>query len=330
MRTIKRSLALLLAAVMLLSTLSISVFAADRNVKHYDNYLCLGDSIAAGYTQERTDCWYMQVNDKAYHSLVADATGARLQQLGWSGTRTEELRWLFDPSFAGDEWVLTQNSMDALQNYTGESDTWNAILEKSTIEDPSAYYGEDFLRNIFTDSLKQADLVTLNIGTNDILTFPFMRARTAMYALMSGENSDSPAANYLGQMEQFLGKDNIPAALSALFQAAKTLGAVKDVVEIIITSMMHGYQRFFVNWRPLIDRMNELNPDMTLVVLNLYNPLAKVKITDSDLTRVAAVGEMLIGSLNQTIAGYARQGGYQIADIKNTEVWDSRAPMMDL
>ena len=49
-RFTRRIMTLLLAVVMLFGTLMTTADAANRdNVQHYDTYMCIGDSIAAGF-----------------------------------------------------------------------------------------------------------------------------------------------------------------------------------------------------------------------------------------------------------------------------------------
>ena len=90
-QTTKKLFCLVLAAVMVF-TLGVTAFAATAdNVKQYGTYVCLGDSIAAGFGDyaPKTHC-YERVPE-AYHSLVADAVGAELIPMAHVGTRTEEL-----------------------------------------------------------------------------------------------------------------------------------------------------------------------------------------------------------------------------------------------
>ena len=48
-RKTTRILAMVLSVVLLVSVLGVGAFAEGKNVKHYNNYMILGDSNAAGY-----------------------------------------------------------------------------------------------------------------------------------------------------------------------------------------------------------------------------------------------------------------------------------------
>ena len=68
-RFTRRIMTLLLAVVMLFGTLMTTADAADRtNVRHYDTYMCIGDSIAAGfYIDGQRAGYYRTRMPGAYH-----------------------------------------------------------------------------------------------------------------------------------------------------------------------------------------------------------------------------------------------------------------------
>ena len=97
-RFTRRIMTLLLAVVMLFGTLMTTADAADRtNVRHYDTYMCIGDSIAAGfYIDGQRAGYYRTRMPGAYHAIIEEATGAKLNQFGWSAFRSVELRYLLE------------------------------------------------------------------------------------------------------------------------------------------------------------------------------------------------------------------------------------------
>lgn len=119
MKNSKRFLALVLC-VILAVCLSAPAFADSKvNCYNYENYLCIGDSIAAGCgltkdgsetVFEPTPEGYAKIWGKdyithgydfqpiptAYHSIVAEAIDANLWQLAVSGLRTVELRYFLE------------------------------------------------------------------------------------------------------------------------------------------------------------------------------------------------------------------------------------------
>ena len=99
-----RLLALLLAVVMLGGLFVIGAQAANAtNVKQYKHYVCIGDSIAAGYGSYARDVRGFEVVPEAYHSHVANATGASVASLAHTGMRTVEVRWLLDDAYSASQ-----------------------------------------------------------------------------------------------------------------------------------------------------------------------------------------------------------------------------------
>ena len=99
-----RLLALLLAVVMLGGLFIVGAQAANAsNVKQYNHYVCIGDSIAAGYGSYARDVRGFEVVPAAYHSHVANATGATVASLAHTGMRTVEVRWLLDDTYSASQ-----------------------------------------------------------------------------------------------------------------------------------------------------------------------------------------------------------------------------------
>ena len=114
MKQSKRILALVLAAVLCLGLFSFTAGAATlKNVKQYDTYTCLGDSIAAGFGPYNRDNKGFQQEDIAYHTYVKNAVGAKtFYPLGRVGFRTTELRFMIDDTYQGDDYLFKLYRMD--------------------------------------------------------------------------------------------------------------------------------------------------------------------------------------------------------------------------
>ena len=102
-----RMLAVLMTVIMIVCALEPCAFAkTQETVKHYDVYTCLGDSHAAGYGT--TGYVYSRIPaPNAYHSLVANAVGAKLNDYGVGGFRTHEISYMLDDNYDMD-WTVVQ------------------------------------------------------------------------------------------------------------------------------------------------------------------------------------------------------------------------------
>lgn len=149
----KRIASVALALVMTLSVLCCSVFAATpENVKHYNYYTAIGDSIGSGFGQPdynkqgKMVIWGQRI-EGAYPSWVADWTGAKLCMRQMPGYTTAALRYELDDSFKMHDWEVHE-----LSNFTYGA------------------YDKEFLDNMksdFRNNIKKSDLITLDIGVND-------------------------------------------------------------------------------------------------------------------------------------------------------------------
>ena len=173
-RTMKKLIAVLLAALMLASIGSLSAFAKTRSaaagtgkVKTYNVVTSFGDSVAAGVststyeaahkTKEAKTNYFVRVPG-TYIDRVATAVKAKkVYPMAQPGMRSEELRMLLTDTYNGDghEAYVT----NALNGFTTPGGKYKG-------KDPVKDYLK--LRTLYQKSVKEADLITLGIGFNDV------------------------------------------------------------------------------------------------------------------------------------------------------------------
>ena len=61
---------------------------------------------------------------------------------------------------------------------------------------------------------------------------------------------------------------------------------LSGIVTGFVQGMMEGYRNFTKNWECIMEDLYSINPDMTLVVVGMYNPLKTTKLTDASLITV--------------------------------------------
>lgn len=297
----KKLLCLVLAAVMLFALGSTAFAATADNVKQYNTYVCMGDSIAAGFGPYAPSTRGWEKIPAAYHSYVADAVGAKnFWNTAYCGTRTEELRWLLEDDFEGDDVVLSFNGLN-----------WFATPEWD------AFMGYDnWLKSYYRGCLSGADLVTLEVGENDVILYATLQTMSVLYA-------DYGDSAFVKQMKELLGnQETYGQALDMLFSAANTADKMARLVSTFLEKLQHGYEHFFQNWEPLINDIKKYAPDADLVCVGLYNPMNEVKLTDQSLLTVGkAVTAMVLG-VNAYIAQKASSLGYYYADVMGTDLCD--------
>ena len=259
MKAIRSILALVLAMAMLAS-LGVC-FAAGKDYSGYEYYVSLGDSIANGIGENNVENKYMHRTPGAYPDRIANATGACLTQLGCGGMRTVELRACLE-----DDYVMPD---EYANNFTREK-----VAE---------------IRANYRPAVAAADLITLNIGANDVATYALLRAKAAL-----AEAGVSLSA-ITGATE---GAADDASALSGVLGLAQKVGGIASAVNAAISGLTEGYNRFVENWDAIIGDIYALNPDVTLLVAGFYNPFNELKISDSSLLELGKAADGIINAIN--------------------------------
>ena len=295
MKKTSRFLTLLLIAAMMVSVLAVGASAATpENVKHYGTYLCLGDSIAAGYGpyESQPKVKGFERVDVAYHALVADAvTADTFYPFGRTGFRTHEIRYMLEQGYEGDDYLF-----------------YIANLKPDVV----AEYKPQFEK-----AVKEADLITLNVGSNDVMNYAYVRA----YVAGTTETEPSELAK---RIEDSLARaGSLGEAMQQLLDSAKKVGRLNAVVSAFAEGLFEGYQNFRANWDPLVKDIYDANPDVTLVAVGLFNPMKTAKLTDYSMIHIGRVFDTVVQSMNRYIqygSAYAKQ--YLYADVMDTETFD--------
>ena len=280
-RFTRRIMTLLLAVVMLFGTLMTTADAADRtNVRHYDTYMCIGDSIAAGfYIDGQRAGYYRTRMPGAYHDIIANATDAKLNQFGWSAFRAVELRYMLEGVRydLDDVWL---NSFRPLVN--------DQLLDQNR---------EDYLK-----AIRESDLITVNLGSNDVLSYTM--SKTVMQ-LQSSSDCELAA-----KVKEIAGKcgDIGTAFVKVLGYAEKAGKKAVSYFKDNFTACMRGIYK--------------LNPSATVVVVGVYNPMSNVTLVENGNLKLAPLVQPAVDLLNQFLkSGCLYSDWYRFAPVPKTETW---------
>ena len=215
MKKISRFLAILLVAAMVASFSS--ALALDKyQYTKYKQYLCIGDSVAAGYTYSGSwDNYGFTRVRGAYHDIVANAVDADLLQYATSGFRLIELRYMMDGKA------------------TDPDDFWKQCFGSSYMS-PEVLDG---YTEQFREGFRTSDLASINLGSNDILTASAMKFIFAMNSAGASEESKNAL---IKQVQDYLndlaGKNASFADLLKLARTARDMpGVLRDLITNIFT-----------------------------------------------------------------------------------------------
>lgn len=248
----------------MLSGSSLAFAAGAKDYSGYKVYVSLGDSIAAGIGETNRDNKFLYRTPGAYPDIIANEIDAECIPLCCAGSRTVELRACLEDDYVMPDYVTM-------------------TMDQAKVDE---------IRGAFAPAIKKADLITLNIGANDVATYALLLAKD--YAGKLGINIAS--AN--SAVSEYEAEGDITSAVTSLVSLADKVGAAADMVKAIINGLRIGAERFCENWDAIIRDIYKLNPDVTLMVAGLYNPFNHVKLSGSATLEIGRALDGVIDMIN--------------------------------
>lgn len=306
-RLLRKTAALLLVATLLASLTGLQAFAASAKKKAAKKpltYTVMGDSIANGYglwrNADNTD-WTHPKGDYvkgAYPELVAEALGVDRQHLNLlcrSGFTTTEYLRLLDDTYESEmstEALLISNCFLGILTTMGWSDP--------TYTDFKNAYCPMFeeMRKTAKQQVADADIITINLGSNDTSSYSSMKLVVKNYL---DENGKVKPASESGSSTDFSGITDALKQLKKTGKLGQTLGGLlSNGLSLAVSNqyILDGYKQFVSNWDRLIKTVRKLNPTAKIYVVSMYNPFAYVKLTDESMVNIGHMMDMPIGLIN--------------------------------
>ena len=313
-KSIRSALAVVLAGVIALSCCCVAFSATDKTVRQYGKeggYLAIGDSISRGCGADGfyigKDGEYLPDGEGQYGAYelrnvegcvpykVAQAVGCNAPM---DMTDQDATYWPF--TFPG---MTTAVTLDLLGVDDGFTDT---KLNYAYYKDMLEYFGYegsfDGVRegdvydpqtcgkcgNII-ELVEKADLITVQLGMCDI----FYRA----YRIVSN-----------GGM----------LASGLKFDLSST-DAIKKLLETAVSEMKFGYDYWKTHYPLLLERIKELNPDATIVMVGAFNVVNQLTITDDTMAPIGTLFTSITAGMNRYFRKWAKEYNVLYADITNTE-----------
>lgn len=319
----KRLLAVALCVVMLV-TLGAPAFAqSGKNYYKYENYMCVGDSIAAGcglardgkptnFDQTVEDYTKVYSNDyiylgydftavpDAYHSIVADELGSNLLQCARSGLRAVEFRYMLDGTYNDYDknrvWGNTYFDGDGNGFTTADLDAINAYVN-------------------YPEKIKQADLISINVGSNDVFSFTL--------SIVLQELTKDTSNPTLNAIKDYLDKTgNLGAAFGKLIDAYQSMGKIAELASVLTSTMNKAYNQFTVNYAAVMKQIYKLNPDITVVGVGVYNPVEDFSLSDDSKLDLRGIAAPIVNAINSHIASYKlKYSNFYYADVVGTQTY---------
>jgi len=224
----KRLLTVLMILMLLVTMMPMQAFAEKSEAEAGLKYLNIGDSIAAGLSALPDDYFAQYAGylgeDTLYRAYNGPSVPPNLPMLWTDGA--------VNLGFPGLDSMELRKELEAT--------TPNAL-------------------QLF---VAQADVITISIGGNNLLT-PVIDATFAMYPSVDDEIELMTAIAYLG--EDVWNTNLNLFTMSALSSEPGTLGWWLET----------RTAQFLEDWPAILDKIEDLNPDAQIIAMTLYNPIEK-------------------------------------------------------
>ncbi|MBQ3328266.1 MAG: hypothetical protein IJG86_10935 [Clostridia bacterium] len=315
MRKTRKILAALLAMVMAMSVFCLTAFAGEK--KTYTAYTFFGDSVtaAAGLPSYYTFFVYNPETGKyegtaegqrvlgSYPDLVAQGVGINnglenYYNESHSGWRTSEVRELLDPDYYNDDGEVAKALSLAMANGKAIADPQNPELREDVREEIAA-----------------SDLITLDLGSNDI-QLPIIMT---LYSVLNPTASEDYKAWMIEKLLQKYGSAS--ELINKLAQTVASLHGVEFALEQIAKATLTGLHKFNTNYPVIIDKILEINPTADIYVIGLYNPLSDTLISEDLPIKIGKILDPMIQGMNLYLSQLnPARGHYTYVDAFNTAV----------
>lgn len=289
--------ALFTVLTLLVSVLGTAAFAQEPATS-CRVYTAIGDSIGAGYGLVRDDSGKSvlvngQMEPGSYPQLVVSGVGAeKVHFRCYGGSSVVCALRCLDPEY---EAALS----DAKR-------TGTEYLMYDLAHMPPADFAE--MQQNMADEVREADLITINLGSNDLNYLGDWVVEQEFKNSTTGE-----LAQALNEQLVALGVTDVTT--TKLYSLGKT-------VLVKALGLTRGYREFQKDWDRLVKDIRTLNPDATIVAVGLYNPFRDLKITrDSDVA-IGKLADGIICGMNRYIeSGSKMSSTYRYADVSDVSVF---------
>lgn len=342
-KTLKKIISIVLALTMLFA-LTATAASAIGTKKQYTEYTVIGDSIATGLCLIGDDglphrgASNGKITKGAYPLRICEAYGINTAQAKFGETTKEneklhvyareglssiEARMLLDPTYvpdAEDSWIT---DMGKYLYFEGED-------------------GFKALQNSIVDDIKNSDLITVEIGNNDLFMYASSRVQFELYGF---RNSTMGAK----QREALVKMDEQVKAMFAegasqveiwntIYNTMLSINKVEILLEAFATALIRGYMNMAKNWPVVMKKIHQINPNATVVALGMFNAGNGLKIMEQLPFDLSPAVFPVVELMNSVMMKYQAIYGYKFVSTMGTPLrawtpllqWTQESYMVEL
>lgn len=324
MYKLRKGLAFLLAFVLMVSIACIPGLAYGKDVYNIDKYIAFGDSVASGMNNEGGPVY-------AQTGVDADGNPTYAEILG-----TTDFGYV--ARVARGVGLDIADGSARSWSHTGMRirDVLNEIKEGAvdyTGDEIYPYYfktnGYDAYREEIRQDIREADLITLNVGSNDIFTGPMTYAAVE-YAQRIADGEDLQSKGIIGKLSKLV-PGLLDSDLTANMGIFGTLlnPEASGYLEIFLQKCFEGYAKFKETYPQVLKELRELNPDAQIITIGVFNPMHALSLTGNSLITFGEIADSVLLPMNSYIARTSAQYGCTYVDVVDVETDSSVHPTMD-
>lgn len=189
------------------------------------------------------------------------------------------------------------------------SDLLNAITNSSYSETRSDADVKNATNDTYVSAIKDADLITVSIGSNELLSVVTSKL-AEIFGIDKGKLTNDSIQAKIQEIVKSGDVSKIQTMISELKNAYNELGS----------NLSNGVESYKQSWKSIVSKIEEINPDVTIVATEFYNPYAdvtdiKIDYNGSEIT-FADFTEMYIKQMNEILVSESNnESNYKIAKI---------------
>ena len=239
--------------------LSTSESGQKETLINPDLYVALGDNTTSGSAlSDASQAYPYLVGDVLKMSADGGENGRIVRNYAINGMRVEELLMLVDDSYNGDEYTAERFGTDYIAS----------------------------LREQYRADLENADLITINVGINNLTTYPLTQTMLAY----NGEETYEMdwerfiGTYYAGKIESgknaamdltLLLVDNAESRVPELdgYSAYERCERALNTMFTAIESTLYSYISYIFTLDDAVEQLAAMNKNATIALIGLYNPM---------------------------------------------------------
>ena len=243
MKIFKRSIAVLLALLLISSSFVCFAAESEKQYCEYKTSVLLGDSLSSGFRDyEYVMSEFTYVED-SYAAYIAKDLGIETYYpMECHGFRTIEMRTMLEDDYVSNDPYL----FEAVPHHSAEE-----ILAK---------------KEEYRNAIAEADLITIGIGGNDWGAYFGWVMEDFLDEHPLPEDFEAALREYLANAN--IVEDNI---VKIIVELAQTFNAVDEFLAVMPAAIEYAFSTLHENWPIIVEDIYALNPDVTLVAVGMFN-----------------------------------------------------------